>query len=213
MKLSLFSLSYNEQEHIRYWIENHKDFVDEIVLVDTGSKDKTVEIAREYCEVKVYKYDWKHHFADAKNFAIEKCSGDWLFSLACDTYIDNNDFQVIRKLIEDPKYYAYKMPFVHHTKGWLNQEGTVAGEANHTSLFRKRKDIFYTGRVHETIDSSLLIKKYIVNQIGVLKHHDAPCKNNPEKEKYYEHLRNIWKLENMCNDLREKSEAYERKNK
>ena len=212
MKLSMFSLSYNEEEHIEYWIDNHRPFVDEIILVDTGSTDNTIKIALEK-GLSVIQYDWKHHFADAKNFAISYCNGDWLLSLEVDTYIDNRDFAGIRELMKNKEKCAYQMPFVNHTKGWWSNEGVEPGSANHTSLFRKSKDIFYTGRVHETIDSSLKNKGCIVDQIPVLKHHDCPCLNNPEKNKYYETLREIWKLEDTLNILRDKSEQYEKESK
>ena len=45
-KLCLLAISYNEEEHIKFWIDNHRKFVDEMMLVDTGSTDRTVEIAK-----------------------------------------------------------------------------------------------------------------------------------------------------------------------
>jgi glycosyltransferase involved in cell wall biosynthesis len=81
MSLSVAIITKNEEANIRRTLESVK-WADEIVVVDSGSTDRTCEIAREY-GAKVFVEEWKG-FAKQKNSAIEKCSGDWILSLDAD---------------------------------------------------------------------------------------------------------------------------------
>ncbi len=81
MSLSVAIITKNEEANIRRTLESVK-WADEIVVVDSGSTDRTCEIAREY-EAKVFVEEWKG-FAKQKNSAIDKCTGDWILSLDAD---------------------------------------------------------------------------------------------------------------------------------
>ena len=60
----------NEERLLSNCLESVKNFVDEIIIVDTGSKDKTIEIARSF-NSKFYYYEWDDNFSNARNFSIE----------------------------------------------------------------------------------------------------------------------------------------------
>ena len=77
--LSLCMIVRDEEKHIRRCIESVKGLVDEIVVVDTGSTDNTVEIAKEY-GAKVYFHDWEDDFSKAKNEALRHAAGDFILS-------------------------------------------------------------------------------------------------------------------------------------
>ena len=81
MSLSVAIITKNEEANIRRTLESVK-WADEIVVVDSGSTDRTCEIAREY-GAKVFVEEWRG-FAKQKNSAIEKCTGDWILSLDAD---------------------------------------------------------------------------------------------------------------------------------
>jgi glycosyltransferase involved in cell wall biosynthesis len=81
VSLSVAIITKNEEANIRRTLESVK-WADEIVVVDSGSTDRTCEIAREY-GAKVFVEDWKG-FARQKNSAIEKCTSDWILSLDAD---------------------------------------------------------------------------------------------------------------------------------
>jgi len=81
MSLSVAIITKNEEANIRRTLESVK-WADEIVVVDSGSTDRTCEIAREY-GAKVFVEEWKG-FAKQKNSALEKCTGDWILSLDAD---------------------------------------------------------------------------------------------------------------------------------
>ena len=75
--LSLAMIMKNEAEVIARCLDSVKDVVDEIVLVDTGSTDDTIEIAKRYTN-KIYKFKWIDDFSAARNFSFEKCTGDFI---------------------------------------------------------------------------------------------------------------------------------------
>lgn len=82
MKLSVALIVKNEESCLDRCLNSVKDF-DEIVVVDTGSTDKTKDIAKKYTD-KVYDFKWCDDFSKARNFAADKCSGDWILSIDAD---------------------------------------------------------------------------------------------------------------------------------
>jgi ADP-heptose:LPS heptosyltransferase len=103
-KLSVAIITYNEETNIRRTLESVK-WADEIVVVDSGSTDKTVAICREYTD-KVIRQDWPG-FARQKNAAIERTSGDWVLSLDADEPIESalaEDPGIISRSVDDIAY-------------------------------------------------------------------------------------------------------------
>jgi glycosyltransferase involved in cell wall biosynthesis len=80
-KLSVAIITLNEEENLERTLSSVQ-FADEVVVIDSGSTDRTLEIAREF-GAKVIFEPWKG-FAQQKNSAIEKCSGEWILSLDAD---------------------------------------------------------------------------------------------------------------------------------
>lgn len=72
MEISLAMIVKNEEEVLRECLNSFKDIVDEMILVDTGSKDDTVDIAKKF-GVGLYEFRWCNDFSLARNFAAEKC--------------------------------------------------------------------------------------------------------------------------------------------
>lgn len=85
VKLSVAIITFNEEHNIGRTLESVK-WADEIVVVDSGSTDRTCEIARQF-GAKVIMEPWRG-FAAQKNFAIEQCPGDWILSLDADEVLD-----------------------------------------------------------------------------------------------------------------------------
>ena len=187
MKLGICAIAYNEAEHIDFWYKHHKNLADEFVLVDTGSKDDTVKLAEKY-PIKIFNYNWQHHFAETKNFAIQQSSCDWILFLSPDYWIDKKDFPQIRNALNN-KILAYKLPFKHCVVDWFDTKHTKNGTDYHTVLFKNCKEIYYHGRVHETVDSSIMIHKIPCRILEIMRYHDSTQrKNNLIKEIYYKYL-------------------------
>ncbi len=99
--ISVCMIVKNEEKWIGEAIQNFRGIADQIVVVDTGSDDKTKEIAaREGAEV--FDFQWNKNFADARNFSLEKATGDWIFCLDADERIAPESFEAIRSMTKNP---------------------------------------------------------------------------------------------------------------
>lgn len=99
MRLSICMIVKNEESVLDRCLSGASRFADELIIVDTGSKDGTKEIARRYTSL-VYDYPWHDSFCDARNFSFEKASGDYLMWLDADDVIDDENADRILKLKE-----------------------------------------------------------------------------------------------------------------
>lgn len=144
MKLSIYSIVKNEEAEIEAMIQSAMG-CDEHVIVDTGSTDRTIELIKKYPHVKLYTdYTWNDNFAEAKNHAASKCTGDWLCSLDADCRLDENFLVQAKQIIENTKHDAL---FVNlkslQMKGW---------EHRRAKLYRNNGKIFYKGMAHEDLN-------------------------------------------------------------
>lgn len=201
-KLTIFTITYNEAEHLEFWYKQHKDLADEFVVVDTDSIDGTQKIAKKL-PIKFIETKWHHSFAGAKNIALRHCTGDWILSLAPDYWINKRNFKLIKDAINKNDKIAYWLPFINHTKDWRKEEIPALSEIKeknyltktHLGLFKNDPSIHYRGRVHENIHESVweTFGKEACGFLPVVRHHDNTKNqtNNPLKLKYYWYLENI----------------------
>ena len=148
MKISLCMIVKNEELVLERCLNSIKDSVDEIVIVDTGSTDKTKEIAFKFTD-KVYDFEWIDDFAAARNFAFSKGNCDYLMWLDADDVFEKED---VEKIIEFKKNASldvsiYTMRYVIKTDKNMN----ILSEIGRGRLFRKSDDFKWEGRVHEYI--------------------------------------------------------------
>lgn len=150
-KLSVSMIVKNEERYLPQCLESIKDFVDEIIITDTGSVDSSKEICKKYTD-KVFDYKWDDSFANARNNSLRKCTGDWIISLDADEVIPVGTFLYIYDLIlcNTDKADAYIFPIRN-----LMPDNTYSISTT-TRLFRNVPGIEFKGRVHETVDKSLL---------------------------------------------------------
>lgn len=156
-KLSVLVHCYNNEQTIRELLENVK-WADEIVICDSFSTDKTVEICRKYTD-KVYQYVHKNS-ADQKNWAIPKCNHDWILHVDTDEELSNELVQEIKKIMAgtDIKYEAFKVLFKFYIFG-KPVKGANLYPCYKIRLFRKHLR-FEDKYIH----ANLIVK----GQIGVL---------------------------------------------
>lgn len=147
----------NEEKNIRKALSWGKRLVCEQIVVDTGSTDRTVEIAEEM-GAKVYHFTWIDDFSAAKNYAIEQASGDWIAFLDADEYFAEKDIKKLKNIV---KIINEKVVYVNGNKERtnallcalvnLNREGKPFSAEIQTRLFRNDKNIRYIGKIHEQI--------------------------------------------------------------
>jgi glycosyltransferase involved in cell wall biosynthesis len=80
----------NEEDSLQRCLGSVRDFVDEIIIVDTGSTDKTVEIAQSF-GAKIYYFEWNDNFADARNHSLSKATKDWILVMDADDEFERED--------------------------------------------------------------------------------------------------------------------------
>lgn len=146
----------NEEENIRKALAWGKGIVCEQIVVDTGSTDRTVELAKEM-GAQVFHYSWKNDFADAKNFALQKAYGDWIIFLDADEYFLPEDVGKIEKYLEaidSMKISKGKEKGSIVECAWINidRQKNIINILKQTRIFRNRKYIRYVGKIHEQIE-------------------------------------------------------------
>ncbi|HXA44306.1 MAG TPA: glycosyltransferase family 2 protein, partial [Candidatus Angelobacter sp.] len=120
----------------------------QIVIVDTGSTDRTIEIARAH-EAEVVAFAWCNDFAAARNAALESATGDWVLILDADEELPAEQHQHLMADLSRNKMLAYRVPLVN-----LEHEGQ--GRNFVPRLFRNAPGTYFTGRIHEQIFPSLM---------------------------------------------------------
>jgi tetratricopeptide (TPR) repeat protein len=151
LRLSLCMIVRDEEEMLPRSLAAVADAVDEIVVVDTGSRDRTVAIARSFGAT-VVEREWTGSFADARNASIEAATGDWLLFLDADEVLDPADAPLLRELTGRTWREAFYLVETNHT-GELG-DGTAVTH-NALRLFRNRPEYRFEGRVHEQIAHNL----------------------------------------------------------
>ncbi len=150
MHLTVCMIARDEEHNLPRALSSVADVADEIIVTDTGSTDATVEIARK-AGARVFHFPWVDDFSAARNAAIEKASGDWIFWLDADEELLQESIPELRRLLEDQNALAC---FVSR------QDLSDAGRPDHFTemwqmrLFRNRPDLRFQGRCHPHFDPS-----------------------------------------------------------
>lgn len=120
--LSVIIITKDEEKNLERCLKSIKNLADEIIVVDCGSTDKTVKIAKEYTE-KVFFRQWDSNFAEQKNYALSLTKGDWILSLDADEEITLQLLSEIKeffRLGRDKRYSGMWLPRKNITFGrWL----------------------------------------------------------------------------------------------
>lgn len=150
MTLSVVIITCNEEKNIGRTLESVR-WADEIILVDSGSTDRTLEIARSFGEkVKIFSESWKG-FPAQKNSAIAKATGGWVLSLDADEPVETALADEIRALLQQPPDKdGYQIPRKNFLFGrWIRYGGWYPDPK--LRLFRRGKGRFDDRRVHESM--------------------------------------------------------------
>ncbi len=144
--LSLCMIVKNEIQNLPRCLASVKPYVDEMIVVDTGSQDGTPEIAAEHGAT-VRFFEWCDDFAAARNYAISQASSDWILMLDADEELVIESDNFLYKLALYPEIVAYSFQL---TDMMEESPDKIAGNYV-TRLFRNIPALKYLGRFHETI--------------------------------------------------------------
>ena len=146
--LSLCMIVKDEEESLPTCLESIKDYVDEIIIIDTGSSDSTVEIAKRY-NAKVYHHAWENSFSKARNYSLKYATCDWILIMDADEEMEVNDAYKLRETIRDDDVSLIYMPAFSKEKGGMNSSVYLIER-----VFKNNLDFHYEGIVHNTLKSS-----------------------------------------------------------
>lgn len=147
MKLSVVIITLNEEKNIRRCLDSVKGLADEIVLVDSGSLDDTVKIAKKY-NARVFFRDFDN-YANQKNYALEKANGPWIFSVDADEEISGELAKEIRQVISKNDFDGYLIPRKNIILGGEIKHSRWSPD-KHVWLWKKDKGS-WRGKVHEEV--------------------------------------------------------------
>lgn len=151
MKISACVIVKNEEKNICKWLSNMRQIADEIIVVDTGSTDNTLNILKN-AGIMPYHFTWCNDFSAAKNYAIQQATGDWIVFLDTDEYFDASSVQRFRT--EMTRYHVNKKIGAIMCQ-LINIDADNRNKIINTMLqmriFRNSKDIYYKNPVHEQL--------------------------------------------------------------
>lgn len=153
IKLSQCLIVKNEEDNIEQALSWGKGLVCEQVVVDTGSTDRTVEIARSM-GAKVFEFPWTGDFSAAKNYAIEQAHGDWIAFLDADEYFkpeDANKMVGLIQLVETHMKKADQPHVISNRMLHLDNDGAVFSESRQDRIFKRMSALRYVNKIHEVI--------------------------------------------------------------
>lgn len=191
--MSLCMIVKNEEDCIARCLESVKDIVDEIIIVDTGSTDRTIEICQSF-KAEISKYEWNGSFADARNYGIKQAAGDWIIWLDADEEVETEDKV---KLIEGTHFTDYDAINVYLINYYGEQKDeNCSTDIAHTRLFRNN-GIHFINKMHECLDLGHLSQERI-GYLNVKVHHYGYLDPVMAKKKKSE--RNIKMLKQQIKD-------------
>jgi len=184
-RLSLVMIVRDEADCLADCLQSARHIVDEIVIADTGSTDGTPEIARQFGAI-VFDQPWRNDFADARNAALGRASGDWALHLDADEVLDPEGAALIRQAVDvdgngadafevtlanycdDPRAWRWTpappdSPWARGRSGYL--------PVPLVRLFRTRRGFEYREPIHENLAASIRERGGVIRPLPVMIHH------------------------------------------
>src|SRR5579872_110255 len=165
--VALSMIVRNEETMLRGCLASVRGAIQEIVVADTGSSDRTIEIAREF-GARIIDVAWQNDFAAARNRALQGIRSSWVLSLDADERLDTDAGRQISNLIAESSDAAYQVTIRNYVLSledriWdrpaqpndlrLEEARKFPAFVDHENVrfFRRSKEIYFVGRVHESV--------------------------------------------------------------
>lgn len=148
--ISLCLITKNEEDVIERCINSVKEAVDEIIIVDTGSDDRTVEKAKKYDIVKVYNFKWVEDFAKARNYSFSKATKQYTLWLDADDVLleeDRNKLIELKKSL-DESIDSVSMNYIYAR----DSQGNPITSLRRNRLVKRQNNYQWIGKIHEYLD-------------------------------------------------------------
>ena len=185
-RLTICMIAKDEERFLGRCLESVRGLADQVVLVDTGSTDRTVEIAKAH-GAEVHFRAWDNHFSNARNEALRHATGDWILVLDADEELPPEQHEALRTHLREDGVIAWRLPLTD-----VGRENE--GVSQVPRLFRNAPAIFYVSRVHEQVYASLETRRQqwgLENRFGSarLLHHGYQAEVVKSRDKVNRNLR------------------------
>lgn len=180
MSISAVMIMKDEEKFIKDCLDSMQGIVDEVILVDTGSKDNSVRIAKQYNFVKLDYFEWCKDFSKARNVALKQATKDWCLWIDADERIpEKSKKELLEKTSEKPDQPTAYQVTVENT----HNDGRLS-TVNNFRLWSNHKKVRFTGKVHEQIIPAFnSIEGSILKQSNIILHHVGYASNPDELQK------------------------------
>ncbi len=157
LPISLCMIIKNEEHFLIKCLESVKDLVEEIIIIDTGSTDRSKEICNKY-KAKVYDFIWSESFSEARNFGISKATKEWILYIDADEEIIVKNLEEFKNSLEINSKNLYLVPIINYYGSSSPDPNRSYLFASHR-LFRNNKNFKFIGNIHEHLDKESLDEK------------------------------------------------------
>ena len=202
-KISVCIIAKNEEKMLQQCLQSVKDIAYEIIVVDTGSTDKTVEIAKNF-NAKIYHFEWQDDFAAARNESIKYANGDFIFVIDADEKLLTPDALLeVTSLLSAKKHDKIGACLCNVISVISDKNGATEKHIDKiVRLFRNNKQYKFNGIIHEQIQSSVIANgdKIVATDICIVHSgYDLPANKLYEKRKRNYRLLEKYVAENPNN--------------
>lgn len=178
--LSIGMIVKNEEKHLDKCLKALKPLMEqvksELIIVDTGSTDTTVEIAKRYTD-KLYTFEWTGDFSEARNYGLEKAKGLWFMFVDADEYLDEDISEMV-DFFKYPEIYNKYNSASYMLRNYLGKDAKYFADFLGSRMVKRTDDVRFKGKIHESLPM------YVPHgYFGTIFHHYGySYKENEQKE-------------------------------
>lgn len=148
LPISVCIITKNEEKYIETCLQHLKKYNWEIIVTDTGSTDRTVEICKKYTD-NVFHFDWINDFSAARNFSVSKATNDWILSVDSDEYLTNEQSHKDLLALLTPCFSNPQSAGMVDILNPQNRDGNLTTSMEPVARFFHKRYYSYIGKVHE----------------------------------------------------------------
>lgn len=148
LKISACYIVKNSAEDLKISIQSLKHAVDEIIVVDTGSTDSTVEVAKSF-GAKIFFREWDDDFSAPRNLAISKATGDWIIFLDSDEFFSEETKKFLRPVVEGAEEFKKTGILIYRIEIDKNADNKILAANYVMRILKNQKGLHYVGKIHE----------------------------------------------------------------
>lgn len=183
--LSICLIFKDEETHLSDFLDCFGDVADELILVDTGSTDRSCTLIESRGFSTSY-FEWCNDFSKAKNYGMSLCTSEWILVLDADERMHPEEIDFVKEVLSTTKYDGFYLPVVNlKNSDWKSDTGSYSSKQYRMNLVRNFKGYQYKYPIHERLDLSLEASKASISSLDAPIYHlgyiDEVCKDKESR--------------------------------